>query len=64
LSIKFLRPKQREKILNSVLNPEYNPDFVGYINKSMQAIEDHSTDEDDDEYFENDIQGFESSDDD
>lgn len=54
LSIKFLRPKRLQKFQQSTLNPDYNPDFVGYLNRNMQGIEDESTDDDDfeEEYFE------------
>ena len=53
-SIKFLRPKQLKHFERSVLNPEYNPDFMGYLNRNMEGIEDDSTDNDDldEEYFE------------
>ena len=54
ISIKFLRPKQLQQFQRSTLNPDYNPDFVGYLNRNMEGIEDESTDDDDfeEEYFE------------
>ena len=53
VSFKFLRPKQLEKFQESRLNPDYNPDFMGYLNRDMAGVEDDSTDEDDfeEEYF-------------
>ena len=60
-SIKFLRPKQLQQFEESVLNPEYNPDFMGYLSRGMQGNEDSSTDEDDleDEYFEGRLRALE-----
>lgn len=54
VSVKFLRPKQLQQFQRSILNPDYNPDFVGYLNRNMEGIEDESTDEDDfeEDYFE------------
>jgi hypothetical protein len=54
VSIKFLRPKQLQQFQQSILNPDYNPDFMGYLNRNMEGIEDESTDDDDfeEEYFE------------
>ena len=63
-SIKFLRPKQLKHFERSVLNPEYNPDFMGYLNRNMEGIEDYSTDNDelDDEYFEGGLRRLEYKD--
>lgn len=63
-SIKFLRPKQLKHFERSVLNPEYNPDFMGYLNRNMEGIEDDSTDNDDldDEYFEGGLRRLEYKD--
>lgn len=54
LSINFLRPKQKAYFSHSILNPNYNPNYLGYINKNMEEYDDDSTDDSDieDEYFE------------
>jgi hypothetical protein len=54
VSVKFLRPKQLQQFQRSILNPDYNPDFMGYLNRNMEGIEDESTDDDDfgEDYFE------------
>jgi hypothetical protein len=54
MSVKFLRPTQKESFQKSVLNPNYNPNYLGYFNKTMQDLyDDETTDESDidDEYF-------------
>lgn len=49
LSIKFFKPTQKEVFKESVLNPNYNPNYLGYLNKSLQDIyDDESSDDDSD----------------
>ncbi|QOI90184.1 hypothetical protein QKU58_gp147 [Pyramimonas orientalis virus] len=56
MSIKFLRPTQKQFFDQSVLNPNYNPNYLGYFNKTLQDLQDEdSSDEESDigdEYFE------------
>lgn len=51
MSIKFLRPIQKQKFEQSQLNPNYNPNFLGYINKTLQDGYDDQSSDDDDEMF-------------
>lgn len=56
LSIKFLRPTQKEFFNQSILNPNYNPNYLGYFNKTLQDhYDEESSDDDsdiDEKYFE------------
>jgi hypothetical protein len=40
LSVNFYRPKQQIQFQKSILNPEYDPNFLGYFNRNM----DHGSD--------------------
>ena len=53
MSIKFLRPKQKEQFKQSVLNPNYDPNYLGYFGKTLDEFYDESTDDSDldDEYI-------------
>ena len=51
MSIKFLRPIQKQKFEQSKLNPNYNPNYLGYINKTLQDGYDDNSSDDDDEMF-------------
>ena len=59
LSIKFLRPIQKESFNQSVLNPNYNPNYLGYFNKTLQDnFDEESSDDDSDidqKYFESEF---------
>ena len=45
MKIKYYRPQRKTVFTKSVLNPEYNPDFVGYINNTY-TLEEPSSEED------------------
>lgn len=64
MTIKFLRPKQKNLFEKSSLNPNYNPNYLGYFNKTLQdQYDDESSNEDsdiDDEYFENEFNDIEN----
>ena len=47
LSIKFLRPFSKNVFERSILNPEYDSNFIKYINNTNQNEEPSSDDEDD-----------------
>jgi hypothetical protein len=47
LSVKFFRPTQKTKFQRSVLNPEYDMNFMSYTNNSVEYEEDVSSDEED-----------------
>ena len=47
LSIKFLRPSSKSVFERSILNPEYDSNFIKYINNSNKNEEPSSDDEDD-----------------
>ena len=47
LSIKFFRPSQKTKFQRSVLNPEYDMNFMSYTNNSVEYEEEVSSDEED-----------------
>jgi hypothetical protein len=48
MSIKFLRPFQKQTFDQSILNPNYNPNFLGYFNNTLeQGFYENSSDEDD-----------------
>lgn len=50
MSIKFLRPSNQIKFEQSTLNPNYDPNYLGYLPKNMTSYDDNdSTDE---EYLE------------
>lgn len=57
MSIKYLKPIQKQTFEHSVLNPNYDPNYLGYFNKTLHDLyDDESSDDDsdiDDEYFEN-----------
>tara|TARA_Y100000389_G_scaffold151412_1_gene151175 strand:- start:77 stop:2218 length:2142 start_codon:yes stop_codon:yes gene_type:complete len=59
LSIKFLRPIQKEFFNKSTLNPNYNPNYLGYFNKTLQDhYDEESSDDDsdiDEKYFESEF---------
>ena len=42
LSINFYRPKQKMQLQKSILNPSYNPNYLGYLHRSMEYIESDS----------------------
>jgi hypothetical protein len=53
MKIKYYRPYRKTVFHKSILNPEYNPDVVGYINNTYSLEEPLSDeDEDEDEYDE------------
>ena len=63
MTIKFLRPKQKQTFEKSILNPNYNPNYLGYFNKTLQdQYDDSSNDESDidDQYFENEFNDIEN----
>ena len=45
LAIRFLRPLMDRNFTEYTLNPDYNPNYMGYIRHSMQANERDSTDD-------------------
>ena len=46
MSIKFLRPYQKNTLNKSILNPNYDPNYLGYFNKNIQeGFYDNSSDE-------------------
>ena len=55
MSIKYLKPIQKRNFEQSVLNPNYNPNYLGYFNKTLHDLYDvESSDDDSDigeEYF-------------
>jgi hypothetical protein len=59
LSIKFLRPIQKKFFNKSTLNPNYNPNYLGYFNKTLQDhYDEESSDDDsdiDEKYFESEF---------
>ena len=59
LSIKFLRPTQKDTFNKSILNPNYNPNYLGYFNKTLQDhYDEESSDDDsdiDEKYFESEF---------
>jgi hypothetical protein len=61
LAIKFLRPGTRQKLQSSVLNPEYDPNYIKYMNRSLEGAEMSSEDDSEDEYLEEKFRRLESS---
>lgn len=55
LSIKFYRPKQQTFFQQSILNTDYDPNYLGYLKRTFEAEEEDSTDDDDidESYFDN-----------
>lgn len=52
MSVKFLRPTQKHVFDKSILNPNYDPDFLGYFNKNMDnGFYENSSDDDEDEEY-------------
>jgi len=49
MKIKYYRPYRKPVFKKSILNPEYNPDYVGYINNTYSLEEPLSDDDDDDD---------------
>ena len=47
LSIKFFRPSAKASFERSILNPEYDSNFMSYINNTNEYEEPSSDDEDD-----------------
>lgn len=48
MSIKFLRPFQKQTFDQSILNPNYDPNFLGYFNNTLvRGFYENSSDEDD-----------------
>lgn len=63
MTIKYLRPKQKQFFEQSVLNPNYNPNYLGYFNKTLQDMYDEeSSDESDidESYFTKDFNDTEN----
>ena len=52
LNIKFLRPKQKQLFEKSILNPNYNPNYLNYFNKTMQDLYEEESSDDDSEIAE------------
>jgi hypothetical protein len=56
MTVKFLRPSQKNVFEQSVLNPNYNPNYLGYFNKTLQDLQDDESSDDDSDidpaYFE------------
>ena len=51
MSIKFLRPYQKNTLQKSILNPNYNPNYLGYFNNNMkEGFYENSSDEEDEAY--------------
>jgi hypothetical protein len=42
LSVNFYRPKQQIQFQKSILNPEYDPNFLGYFNRNMEESDSSS----------------------
>jgi hypothetical protein len=59
LSIKFFRPTQKDVFTESVLNPNYDANYLGYFNKSLQDLYDEESSNDDSDidesYFNNEF---------
>lgn len=52
MSIKFLRPYQKNTLNKSILNPNYDPNYLGYFNNNMrEGFYENSSDEEDEEYI-------------
>jgi hypothetical protein len=47
MTIKFLRPSQKNVFEKSSLNPNYNPNYMGYFNKTLQDLYDEESSDDD-----------------
>jgi hypothetical protein len=47
MTIKFLRPSQKNVFDKSSLNPNYNPNYMGYFNKTLQDLYDEESSDDD-----------------
>lgn len=62
IAIKFLRPIQKQTFDSFKLNPNYDPNYMGYINNSLEYQEESSTDESDieDEYFDSKFNDLEN----
>ena len=62
IAIKFLRPIQKQTFDSFKLNPNYDPNYIGYINNSLEYQEESSTDESDieDEYFDSKFNDLEN----
>ena len=62
IAIKFLRPTQKLTFDSFKLNPNYDPNYMGYINNSLEFQEESSTDESDieDEYFDSKFNDLEN----
>lgn len=62
IAIKFLRPIQKQSFDSFKLNPNYDPNYMGYINNSLEYQEESSTDESDidDEYFDSKFNDLEN----
>lgn len=56
MSIKYLKPVQKQNFEQSVLNPNYNPNYLGYFNKTLHDLYDEESSDDDSDideaYFE------------
>lgn len=65
LLIKYLRPIQKNNFEKSTLNPNYNPNYLGYFNKTMQDLYDEESSDDDSDiennYFESDFNDRENA---
>ena len=62
IAIKFLRPIQKQTFDSFKLNPNYDPNYIGYINNSLEYQEESSTDESDieAEYFDSKFNDLEN----
>lgn len=62
IAIKFLRPIQKQTFDSFRLNPNYDPNYMGYINNSLEFQEESSTDESDieEEYFDSKFNDLEN----
>lgn len=59
MSIKYLKPVQKQSFEHSVLNPNYNPNYLGYFNKTLHDLYDEESSDDDSDideaYFESEF---------
>ena len=59
MSIKYLKPVQKQNFEHSVLNPNYNPNYLGYFNKTLHDLYDEESSDDDSDideaYFESEF---------
>ena len=65
MTIKFLRPSQKNVFEQSVLNPNYTPNYLGYFNKTLQDLHDDESSDDDSDteeaYFDNEFNDRENN---